>query len=950
MTKIYWLSLLAFLLIGASVQGQSNLNFGRTVKQQADELPRSKAGKIITERKAYQAVSGQLQKDEEGNFLLSSGWEMIEGYKLAGKGISLWDTRTNADEWYNAVVPGTVLTTLVEQSVYPDPYYGLNNLLIPDTLCRMDWWYRISFEIPQTMKDTDYQILLNGINYKADIWLNGIRLGTMNGAFKRGLYPVAGLLDKQGMNTLAVHIFPPNNPGIPFEENKEWFGGNGGALCLDGPTFISSEGWDWIPGIRDRNIGIWQDVRLVPVGDVLMEDPQVITDLPLPDTTYADIKIKTRLVNTTPETQTVSVNGKIGDISFSQEVILKPSEQKNISFTPEQFGQLRIHNPALWWPNGYGAQALYKLSLTVAQEDQVKQKKEIRFGIRELSYELMAQTAEKENIRFQYSPTDVGEGRSLFDYKKRVPVESPAFSSIVIPSLTDGAIQYLRKETTQPENPFLTICVNGKRIFCRGGNWGMDDGMKRVTRERLEPYFRLHKEANFTMVRNWTGESTEELFYTLCDEYGLLVWNDFSISTQGYNLEPLDDELFLANARDIVLRFRNHPSIAIWCPRNEGYAPEILEDGFQKIISAVDGTRHYHGNSRDLNLCSSGPWHYIDNQLEYLTGKADGFSTELGAPSVPTVETLRKFIPEEDLWPIGDVWYYHDLHYESFDWKNYIRDVEKLGQAPSRNADEFCSRAQFINYNLYRNMFEAWNQKMWNYASGLLLWMSHPAWPSMIWQTYSYDYETHGSFYGAKKACEPIHVQWNSVNKKLQVVNTTLENIPDAKVFFRVYDLKGKQLYEKKISVELEANKLTDCMEIALPPEIRDVSLVRTQLSDRRGKIVSENDYWINPSEPTDFSVLQEGGKSELRIKWNTPKKKDNKILIRAEIKNNSQKIATGIKVNVRDKESGKSLLPVYVSDGYFNLLPDEHKQVSIEIPENLAGKEYYVSADEWIR
>lgn len=175
MTKIYWLSLLAFLLIGASVQGQSNLNFGRTVKQQADELPRSKAGKIITERKAYQAVSGQLQKDEEGNFLLSGGWEMIEGYKLAGKGISLWDTRTNADEWYNAVVPGTVLTTLVEQSVYPDPYYGLNNLLIPDTLCRMDWWYRISFEIPQTMKDTDYQILLNGINYKADIWLNGIR-------------------------------------------------------------------------------------------------------------------------------------------------------------------------------------------------------------------------------------------------------------------------------------------------------------------------------------------------------------------------------------------------------------------------------------------------------------------------------------------------------------------------------------------------------------------------------------------------------------------------------------------------------------------------------------------------------------------------------------------------------------------------------------------------------
>ena len=227
---------------------------------------------------------------------------------------------------------GTVLTTLVEQSVYPDPYYGLNNLLIPDTLCRMDWWYRISFEIPQTMKDTDYHILLNGINYKADIWLNGIRLGTMNGAFKRGLFPVAGLLDKQGVNTLAVHIFPPNNRVFRLKRIR-----NGLAVMVvpfvwTDRLFISSEGWDWIPDIRDRNIGIWQDVRLVPVGDVLMEDPQVITDLPLPDTTYADIKIKTRLVNTISETQTVSVNGKIGDISFSQEVILKPSEQKKYKF------------------------------------------------------------------------------------------------------------------------------------------------------------------------------------------------------------------------------------------------------------------------------------------------------------------------------------------------------------------------------------------------------------------------------------------------------------------------------------------------------------------------------------------------------------------------------------------------------------------------------------------
>lgn len=951
MKKVYWFSLFAFLLIGGQAMGQGRLNFGQTVRQPANELPRSKSAQKVLKRKAYQSIPGKLDLDENGNFLLSTGWEMIEGYKLAKKGMSLWDIRTHASEWYNAVVPGTVLTTLVEQSVYPDPYYGLNNLLIPDTLCRMDWWYRISFEIPQDNWNSDYLLLLNGINYKADIWLNGRRLGTMNGAFKRGCFPVSGLLDKKGLNTLAIHIFPPNNPGIPFEETKEWFGGNGGALCLDGPTFISSEGWDWIPAIRCRNIGVWQDVKLIRVGDVLMEDPQVITDLPLPDTIYADIMIKVPVVNKTAEEQIFSINGKIGDISFSKEVVLHPLDRKEICFTSEKFKQLRFHNPALWWPNGYGAQTLYNLNLTVVQENQVLQTKNIRFGIRELSYKLMAQTPEKKNVRFLYSPTDVkGKEISLFNYKKRVAIKNPAFPQVVIPTLSDGAVQYLQEEVNRSDNPFLTICVNGKPIFCRGGNWGMDDGMKRVTRERLEPYFRLHKEANFTMIRNWTGESTEELFYTLCDEYGLLVWNDFSISTQGYNLEPLDYELFLSNVKDIVLRFRNHPSIAIWCPRNEGYAPEILEDGFQKIVRTMDGTRHYHGNSRDLNLCPSGPWCYIDNQLEYLTERADGFSTELGAPSVPTVETLRKFIPEEDLWPIGDVWYYHDLHYESFDWKNYIRDVDRLGMASSCNADEFCSRAQFINYNLYRNMFETWNQKMWNNASGLLLWMSHPAWPSVIWQTYSYDYETHGSFYGAKKACEPIHIQWNPINRKLQVINTTLKTVPNAKVSFEIYNLRGQKLYEKKMSVNIGANVLTDCMEIAIPSGIAELSLIRTQLLDKKGHAISYNDYWVNPSVPSDFSALQKGGKAKLQLKSKEIEKTEKRILIQAEIKNISDHIATGIKINVRDIESGKSLLPVYISDGYFNLLPSEGKRINIEISRTIGYKEFYLSCDEWIR
>lgn len=950
MIRICGICLLFFLLTEGFAVGQKKLNFGQSVRQPVDQLPRSKSLQPVGERKAYRPVWGKLSRDNEGNYLLSDGWEMLEGYKLMEKGMSLWDTQARASEWYNAVVPGTVLTTLVEQGVYPDPYYGVNNLLIPDTLCRMDWWYRVSFDMPEDEAESNFLLVLNGINYKAEVWLNGYRLGNMQGAFKRGIFPVSDLLEKK--NTLAVHIFPPNNPGIPFEKTKNWFGGNGGALCLDGPTFISSEGWDWIPGIRDRNIGIWQDVKLVRVGNVVMQNPQVITDLPLPDTTYADIIVKVPLKNATTQQQSVVVRGTIDEITFSQAVTLEPSEEKEICFMPADFKQLCLQHPALWWPNGYGTQALYDLKLNVLQDGKPVQQKYIRFGIRELSYGLMAQTSEKEAVRYSYSPTDVGEkGRILFNYKERSSIKTSSSRQVTIPTLEKGAEAYLQREENHSDNPYLTIYVNGKPIYCRGGNWGMDDGMKRVTRERLEPYFRLHKEANFTMIRNWTGESTEELFYTLCDEYGLLVWNDFSISTQDYNLEPLDEELFLANVQDVVTRFRNHPSIAIWCPRNEGYAPDWLESGFQKLVSTVDGTRHYHGNSRDLNLCPSGPWHYIENQLVYLTDRADGFSTELGTLAVPTAETMRKFIPEEDLWPIGDVWYYHDLHYESFDWKSYIRDVENLGENSSQTVEEFCSRAQFMNYNLYRNMFETWNQKLWNDVSGLLLWMSHPAWPSVIWQTYSYDYETPASFYGAKKACEPVHVQWNAVNGKCQIINTTLKNMDNLKVSFCVYDLKGNQLFEKKTVVRSVANQVTDCMDVFLPKGLQEgVLLVRVRLTEGRVRLVSENDYWINLSNPKDFTKLQKKEDAQFVLKLTKPKQVAGGIRLLAEITNQSAEIATGIKLNLRDKQTGKALLPVYVSESYFNLLPGEKKQIGIDIPEELAEMAFYLSAEEWMK
>ncbi len=911
---------------------QYKWNFGLTHRQEV--LPKSNVPPQVSERKAKIEEPVVFVDAGDNQLILSSGWELSEVYKVIGQGGNLFDPAFDTKAWYNATVPGTVLTTLVNQGVYPDPYYGLNNVYISDTLCRMDWWYRVVFDTPQQAKGKRTHILLNGINYKAEVWLNAQLLGTMVGAFKRGYFDVTDVLKDEGENVLAIRILPPNNPGIPAEQMPGFMGPNGGVLCLDGPTFISSVGWDWMPGIKDRNIGLWQDVRLCYGGDVGVLDPQVITDLPLPDTTSANVTVKTQLKNYSDRAQNVILQGRIEDVIVSKSVALGPGESVQVVLSPEEFPQLAMKNPRLWWPNGYGPQNLYFLELDVLQNGIATDHKTVRFGIKEYSYELMVDAPQKENWRIEYSPTNVvDQGKPMFDYKHRRLYDNDTYKEVVIPALREGVSLANFKETEAQENPFFILKINGQPIFCKGGNWGMDDAMKRVSRERLEPYFRLHKEANCNMVRNWTGESTEEVFYELADEYGMLVWNDFSMSTGDYNLDPSDDYLFRDNVKDIIIRFRNHPSIAVWCPRNEGYAPDYLEDLIQEVIAQEDGTRHYHGNSRYTNLLPSGPWGYRPS-IEFYD-LAAGFDTELGMVSFSTAETVRKFIAPEDQWPLGDVYAHYNMHWEWKSWTGYIDRLEALGKEKSKNLDEFAARAQVINQVAHRDMFEAWNHKMWNNTSGILLWMTHPAWPGMFWQMYSYDYETHGSFFGCKKAWEPLHVQWNLNDNKVILVNTTLRSYPEVRVEYAVYSPLGKRLYVKKTTCDMKANALTDCFVQVYPEDCPEFSLVRLTLSDRKGNVLSQNDYWYHETDRDDLSPMRDLTPVRVDLRHlKTEKGQEGNFLVRAIVRNVGKCAAVSIKMNVRDASTDASILPVYASDGYFNLLPGESKEIVFDVPD----------------
>ncbi len=786
--------------------------------QPADTLPKSRAAlPPAPARKAKLAQKGAPML-RENELVLNAGWEMVEAPKVTADGVALSTPGFDTRAWYDATVPGTVLATLVDEGVYRDPYFGLNNLTIPESLNKQDYWYRTEFSVPAEFAGRQLALQFNGINYYAEIWLNGHYLGHITGAFVRGNFDVTKGV-QAGVNTLAVMIAPVPDPGLPSEQSVKFGpGDNGGTGCLDGPTFVCAEGWDWIPAIRDRCAGIWQDVVLRASGPVTIVDPHVITALPLPDISRADITVEVELHNAGATAQTGTLQGAFEGAQFEKAVTVAAGATEMVRFGPGEFPQLTVREPRLWWPNGYGKPELYHLNVTYKDgAGQVSDTKETRFGIREMSYELQTTLPSGAKKRFEYVPTAARGGAPVIDMRRQSMhwrtngwKEEPTDPGIYAGQEGSPAL----RAVDDPEmGRYLAIKVNGQRIMCYGGNWGMDDALKRISREKMEPYMRLHRDGNIVMVRNWSGQNTSETFYDLCDEYGLLVWNDFWMDTEGWNYAPVDHELFLRNVADTIKRFRNHPSIALWCSMNEGVPPNDINEGNDRYIRELDGTRYYQPNSRWINLRMSGPW---SNQTldKYYHELNEGFSTEMGAFSPPSAEVVRSMMDEADTWPLGDVWAYHDLHsVGNGDSHTLLHAIDsRFGAATG--LEDFCRKAQMVNYETYRAIYEGFGARLWKPSGGVLVWMSHPSWPSVVWQFYSSDYEPNAALFGAKKGAEPAHIQMSLPDCQVTVVNHRATALAEVTATAVIYSLGGKAEQTTARTLTAPANAAAEVMKL----------------------------------------------------------------------------------------------------------------------------------------
>ncbi|QJE30131.1 beta-glycosidase [Parabacteroides distasonis] len=834
--------------------------------------------------------------------LIHSDWYARKANEVKMDGNRLSAAPLDKTGWLPARVPGTVLTTLLENHMYPAPEFGLNNNLIPDIHevgnDFYTYWFTRQFTINNLPEGRNVWLNFRGINYKAEIFLNGKRINrnTHEGMFLRKTFNITPYLRTDAPNVLAVLVYPPTHAGNPN-------GGQGGdGQIARNNTMQYTPGWDWIQPVRDRNTGIWDEVSITTTGPVCLSSPYVVTKVP----GVRDPETKTQreaFVNTSVElenTGSTSLKGLLvcetNGTRLTQPVTLSPFEKKTVSLNP-----LAVKNPRLWWPNGIGEQPLYDMNLSFEIGNQVSDRERLRYGIREI-------TSDK-----------------------------------------------------CPDNGGRRFFVNGQKIYVTGGNYINSDWLLRLSPVRYRDEVRFHAEMNLRMIRVWGGALVERPeFYNACDEFGILVFQDLwgsgdcngawedptKMDSRERRWEyPDNHDLFIASVEDQVKMIRNHPSLCFWCGANEWPLAKDIDQCLRKeVFPQLDPERLFVSFSTDtlftqnyLGDNGDGPYG-IQEPEWFFSFRSHPFNPEAGSVGSPEVESMREMMTEQDLagfprkgFTRNYTWRYHkDLGYGDH--------LERYGEV--KDIETYCKYAQVVNYDQYRSFMEGWASHMWDWYTGILIWKTQNPWTSLRGQMYDWSLDVNASLYGTRKGCEPLHAYYNPVTRKAGLLNTTLKDYTDLSIVARIYNLEGKLLWEKETRASSKANTVQELLDIPVPEGIQGAYFLRLALNADVPNI-----YWLT-TEPKDYTSLSQLPKSRPDIKTEI-KKEGSNFVGTVRLSADSQ-ISFFNRIKVFDRETGKRILPVHYSDNYITLMPGDQQEISLEFPANLPEERIQIVVDSY--
>ncbi|HPP59284.1 MAG TPA: hypothetical protein PLT82_09145 [Candidatus Hydrogenedens sp.] len=837
---------------------------------------------------------------------LHQGWQVQSSKGLEQQG-DYWSTvGKSTDGWYKTQVPNTVLAILEDAGVYPNLYYGTNLKNVPgyqdglwlimpkDSPFRDPWWYRTEFDVPEEWKGKECTLHLDGINYEAEVWLNGKKIADsseVKGMFRRFEFLVTNDLHYGARNALALKISPP---GLLPEKD------------YDTKQIEATTGWDdHNPQPPDLNMGIWQAVYIKNQGAVALRHPYVETKLSLPTLDSADLTVSVWATNLTTYEVETTVRGQIEDRVFEQKVQLKPGEKREIIFTPHDYPILHITSPRIWWPAPLGEQNLYQLSLQAIINDQCSDIAQTRFGIRDVYTEL-----NNEDWRTYY--------------------------------------------------------VNGEKILIRGGAWMTSDMLLRLTRTRYEALIRFAREAGLNMLRS-EGFSIREtdLFYDLCDEYGVMV------TQQIFGRTILDEDLAIRCVEDMMLRIRSHPSLVHFLGHDETFPSDKLDTAYKDFIEKHRLHRTYQPHSgtfvtttrRSTGGTRTGTrelWTYASPSHYYLRTHdgAWGFAQSGGIGGIIASPTsIKEMLPPDQLWPALDTeaWSFHTV-IQGGTYFYAIREAMNRCYGQADNLEDFSKKVETMNYNSARGMFEAYARNKYS-ATGITTWKYDVAWPATLtWHYVDWYLRPTSAYYGAKKACEPLHVLFAYDDECVWLVNSYRKKFSNLKVLAEAFYLNGEIFWSRdKSAVEVAEDGKTKVMEVDISKEQRSpMFFLRLQLFDENNQLISRNTYWLSdkpdipgdtghnlkgifytrPKSVADFTKLNELTPTQIRLKGQEALKTNNERLFNVQIKNEGDTIAFMIipELYLPDKP-GYELPRVYWSEGGIVLRPDEEVVIQAKVP-----------------
>jgi mannosylglycoprotein endo-beta-mannosidase len=824
---------------------------------------------------------------------LNSGWLCRKASEVTQGPETLSQVQTIlTDGWISAIVPGTVLTTLVSHQLMPDPYYGMNNKHIPDIYSvgkdYYTYWFVKDFKATASKGLTWLEF--RGVNYGFDVYLNGHKLNdsTHKGMFLRAEYNITPWLDKRGNNRLAVIVYPPDFPGDPN-------GGQGGdGMIAKQVMHQYVAGWDWIQPIRDRNTGIWDKVEIRHTGEVKVDNPHIVTEVPgvrrptgVQAPAYVNVSAELTNAGTSPEKGVLYFS--LGGERIAKAVGLDPGQTKLVSFPMDT-----LLHPRLWWPNGYGPQDLYKAKFVFKTGGVVSDSIGESIGVRQIRATWNLHTRSRE------------------------------------------------------------IFVNGQKIFIKGGNWIVSDAMLRLSKARYDAEIRFHRDMRLNLIRVWGGALTERPeFYDACDRYGLLVMQDFwnSGDCNGRWPDPKkredqalrrkypdDHDLFINSASDQIKMIRNHPSLAFWCGGNEITPPDdILKALKDSLIPGLDGTRWLadYSNTDSMSYNSiggngDGPYG-IQPLHTFWSERTFPFNSEVGSVGIGDYASLKRFIPDSNMIPPGSgrgqedsVWAYHK-------YIPYGKFPDAYGDS-SGDVKVFTRIAQLLNYDQYRGLIEGFSSHMWDWYTGIIIWKTQNPWTAMRGQMYDYYLDPNACLYGLRVAGELVHGAYHAEDGSLWMMNNGFDT-GRFHLKATAWTMAGKSLTvsDKWIQAGPDTSVVVGNIHAQIDSlSAKEGTFLLVSLQDSKGKEVSHNLYWL-PDARGHYSGLQHLQKASIQAR--VLNKGDHGAAISISVPSGAVP-AFFLRISVTDAKGDKRLLPVNYSDNYISVMPGEARTVEISWPE----------------